>query len=65
MAEFRAGMLEAMTELQQTTDALREQSATFLAEVERGGGIGARGQGPGVCAREGRAAQRAVGVVAL
>lgn len=35
LAEFRARMQEAMSELQQTTDELREQSASFLAEVER------------------------------
>lgn len=35
LAQFRASMAEAMAELQQATDELREQSATFLAEVEQ------------------------------
>lgn len=35
VAELRAKMAEALAELQETTDALREQSATFLAEVDQ------------------------------
>lgn len=35
LAQFRATMAEAMAELQDATDALRAESATFLAEVER------------------------------
>lgn len=34
LAQLRASMAEAMAELQQTTDALRAESAVFLAEVE-------------------------------
>ena len=35
LAQLRASMAEALAELQQTTDALREQSATFLVEVDQ------------------------------
>ena len=35
VAELRAKMAEALAELQETTDALRQQSATFLAEVDQ------------------------------
>ncbi len=35
LAQFRATMAEAMAELQQATDGLRAQSATFLAEVDQ------------------------------
>lgn len=35
LSQLRASMAEALAELQQTTDALREQSATFLAEVDQ------------------------------
>ena len=34
LAQFRSTMAEAVAELQQTTDLLRAQSATFLTEVE-------------------------------
>ena len=35
LAQLRAGMAEAMADLQQVTAELREQSSTFLAEVEQ------------------------------
>ncbi len=35
LAHFRATMAEAIAELQQTTEEIRAQSATFLAEVEQ------------------------------
>lgn len=34
VAQLRAGMVEALAELQQATDELREQSASFLSDVE-------------------------------